>query len=952
MRNQKWTLVFVLLSVVAVGFIACNDKSPRKIFKAGVEVLATQAGPKVVIEEGKLTNGLKVLLMEDHSAPVVTVQVWYRVGSRNEHRGIRGLAHLMEHMMFKGSQNVAPQGHAQVIASLGGTMNAFTTEDITAYFNTVPVEHMSLVMELEAERMGRLRLDETNFFKEREVVKEEIRMRLQNDPMGALRDKLQSVAFTVHPYNWTAGGNLVDLDLITLADMQAFYRAHYIPNNAVLVVVGDTRFAEVMKLAHQHFGSFAARKRAVPVMAREPEQDARRFEQLKMQTELPTIIGGFKVPEAAHADMAALDVVESILGEGRSSRLNRALVRDQKLAIYAVARRSPMLDPGLFMLVAGFLPSTSPEQVEKALLAEVQRLGQEGPSEAELQKAKNQLSSSYLFQLTSIQYLGFRIGFSETVEKDYRHFVESYHAYDNISAADVKRVASTYLIPERLTMVLLTPPKAGEQVQKAAATTVAKAAREPKTWPTAPRFLDPPMVAAEAVELPPIARRTLTNGLDVLVVERHEHPVVYFDLIVPGGDLLDPAGKAGLGGMLGAMMNRGAGARNAEQLAEIIDGLGGALHASSTGKYFEIFGSFLSKDFQQGLALTADVSLRPRFASEELAKLRPQLEGGLRHAKNDPESIGREHLNYLIYGYGHAKGRPASLATVQAVSLDDIKRHYARVFIPQGSILVITGDVDPVQIMPMLEKVMGAWTPGKARTRWPPDPKPFAGRPVRLIDKPDLTQSTICLGQLGLAKSHADRIPMLLGNFVLGGGGFSSRLMQKVRSRSGKTYSVRSGFSTGKTKGKFSVFSFTRNSETANTVRMIQDEIDKTVQEGITEKELNQAKNYYAGTFTLALQSPGSLGDQVLMAEFYGLGLTWLKNFKKVVMAPTLDQVNRALKKHLNTKRMALVVVGKAEEIAKQMAQYGKPTRIDYRAPVTDQERKRAAAAKKVAKDE
>ena len=226
---RKWVVFAGILGIVLAG-IGCP--SPKQVVVGEAEKPEGQ----VLIREGKLENGLKVLFMEDHSAPVVTVQVWYRVGSRNERVGIRGIAHLTEHMMFKGSENVGPEEHARIIDSVGGSENAFTSEDTTAYYDTVPVDRLELAMELEAERMARVKLEESHFFKEREVVKEEIRSFQQNDPIGALFEKFRKVAYQKHPYNWTVGGTLEDLDNIKLDDVRSFYRTNYAPNNAVLIV--------------------------------------------------------------------------------------------------------------------------------------------------------------------------------------------------------------------------------------------------------------------------------------------------------------------------------------------------------------------------------------------------------------------------------------------------------------------------------------------------------------------------------------------------------------------------------------------------------------------------------------------------------------------------------------------------------------------------------------------
>ncbi|MBW1873107.1 MAG: insulinase family protein, partial [Deltaproteobacteria bacterium] len=819
---------------------------PKKPANVEIEVIGSTEPikkPEVVIHESKLKNGLQVLVLEDHSAPVVTVQVWYRVGSRNERPGIRGLAHLCEHMMFKGSTNVGPEEHARIIDSVGGQENAFTSADVTAYYDTVPADRLALAIELEAERMAAAKIDELHFFKEREVVKEEIRDKQQNDPIGALIEKFNSMAFKKHPYNWTVGGTLEDLDKMTHADLKTFRDTYYAPNNAVLIVVGDTTAAQVDKLAKKFFGPIAARKSPPKMNLVEPEQKEFRHEELKFPTQLPIIIGGYKIPEAAHEDMAVLKVIANILGRGKSSRLHRSLVRDEKVAVFSGAFGRDQLDPGLFLVVAGFLPMIPPKSVEDSLLGQVDKFVKEGPSQAELAKAKNQLTSDYIFQLTSMERLGFQIGYAETIEKGYRRFIEKYNAYDGITVADVKRVAARYLIRRHLTVAVLVPPSKGEQVEKKAATKIDEAEKKTPTWPTAERFLNLSQVSSDPMELPEITRKTLANGLKLLVIERHEQPVVYFDLIVPGGDLLDPPGKAGLATLMAEMMTQGTKKRTAEQIAAESDGLGGALATQSSAEYFTAFGRFLQRDFTHGLDLFSDMILNPTFPDEEVEKLRPRLEGGVLHRKNDPAGIGAEHLSYLIYGYDHPRGRPISLETLAALKTKDIANLYKRAFSPDRSIVAITGDVDPIATMAALEKAFGSWSKSGSPIELPKPPDRVPGRVVRLIDKPDLTQATMFVGQLGIKKSNPDYIPLALGNYVLGAGGFSSRLMKRIRSQGGKTYGASSAVTAGIIEGIFRANTFTRNSETGNTLGMLLDEIEKVTQKGITEKELQAAKN-------------------------------------------------------------------------------------------------------------
>jgi zinc protease len=898
-----------------------------------------KVGTNVKIQEDKLENGLKILVLEDHSAPVVAVQVWYRVGSRNEHIGIRGLAHLVEHMLFKGSENVGPEDHARIIDAVGGQENAFTSEDTTAYHDTVPSDRLSLAMELEAERMYKAKLDETHFFKEREVVKEEIRMSLQNNPIGALFDKFRTVAYSVHPYNWTPGGTLEDLDQMTLTQLKAFYKTYYAPNNAVLIVTGDTNLGAVRDLATKFFGPIPSQAVPPAVTSVEPEQKSFRREDMRFPTQLPIVIAGYKTPEAMNQDMAALEVVQRILGDGKSSRLHQAMVRKTQLAVFAEAWNQRMYDPGLFMLIAGFTPDKQSKEVEDTLIGEVDRLGKEGPTAEELSKAKNKLTAEYVFKLVSIENLGFEIGDAELVERDYRHFLEGAAPYESVTAKDVERVIKKYLNRDRLTVSVLLPPREDETVEKSAPTTVEQANRDTASWPTAERFLKPGMPSSDPIALPPITRKTLSNGLKVMVVERHEQPVVYFSMVLPGGTFVEPKGKAGLSDLLCEMLTQGTNHRSADQIATEVDGLGGTLSASAAVEGLYVSGRFLKRDFDKGLDLFSDVVLHPTFSADELEKARPQKEGSVRMVKDQPIPMAIENLRYLIFGYDHPRGRPASLETVKAIKAADLVAAYQSAFQPQVSLLAVTGDVDSEKVIAALEKAFSSWKKTGEGIQYSADPSEVKGRLVRLVDKPDLTQSTVAVGNLAIQRKDPDYFPLVLGNYSLGGGGFSSRLMKNIRSKGGKTYGVGSNFSAGRTRGAFVIYSFTRNSETGNILKMVLDEIEAILKDGVTEEELLAAKNNLSGGYPLALQTPDGLADELIMAEFFGQGEDWVRSFRSRINAPTLADVKSALRRHLDVKNLAMVVVGKASEIIDQLKTFGTPKQLEYLDPVPDEER-------------
>ena len=408
--------------------------------------------------EYTLANGMKVLLVEVPKAPVATVQVWYKVGSRNEVMGRAGLSHMLEHMMFKGTARYPKGSFSRIIRKNGGIDNAFTSQDFTAYFENVAADRVGLALELEADRMQGLILDNSEFQTEREVVKEERRLRSEDDPQGALVEALFAQAFLSHPYHWPVIGWFADLDAMSLEDLQRHYDTFYSPNNATLVVVGDIKAEFLLPTIKRLFEPIPRGPSPKQTLPPEPEQRGERRFLLKREAQVPFVIMGFRVPNYSSEDSYALDILESILSHGKSSRLYQSLVYDQKNSLAVGAEYSVLqTDPGLFYFYSLVNPSAKVEGVEEAIQHEILRLQNEPPSEQELQRAKNQVEAARIFEQDSNFRHAMLIGQAESVGAGWRRidqFVERIHA---VTTKDIQRVAKQYLTPDNRTVGILIP---------------------------------------------------------------------------------------------------------------------------------------------------------------------------------------------------------------------------------------------------------------------------------------------------------------------------------------------------------------------------------------------------------------------------------------------------------------------------------------------------------------
>ncbi len=450
-------MIRVLAVVVLLGLTGLTNADAQPVAK----VVAPKAASLPGLETWTLGNGLDVAFLPMAKAPSVTVQVWYRVGSKEEAKNRHGSAHMFEHMMFKGTEHVRPEEHARYLSELGGYVNAFTTEDVTAYHNTLPAQYLDFAIKLEAERMRNLWFRKEMIETERQVVKEEIRQQ-ENSPIYAGFLRFLELSYNVHPYAWTAGGALADLDATSVEDLKKFYDQYYIPNNALLVVVGNTSADAVRVSAQKWFGGIAKGAQPARLSANkvEPVQTKVRRETVK-GAQIGILMRGYHIPEAKHADIHAIQVLARILSGGESSRLYEKIVRKDKLALQAGGQLLLREHPGMMMVFAAFLDAAKQAKLETGLSGEFTRLRTSLVSAKELKKAKNQMMSEFVFGLESVTGIANQIGFSWINRGSAKFFLGDLDAFDKVSAADIKRVANLYFKDEQASIVVVPPVPAG-----------------------------------------------------------------------------------------------------------------------------------------------------------------------------------------------------------------------------------------------------------------------------------------------------------------------------------------------------------------------------------------------------------------------------------------------------------------------------------------------------------
>jgi zinc protease len=421
--------------------------------------------PKLQYQLVTLPNGLTVVLEEDHSTPIVHLQLWYHVGSKNEKPGRTGFAHLFEHLMFKGSKNVSPEAHTSMVASVGGQSNAYTTDDETVFWETVPAQYLPMILWLEADRMATLRVDKDTFTNEREVVKEERRMRVDNQPYGRLNEIIYDQAFTVHPYKHATIGSMQDLEAASVDDVRDFYRTYYVPANATMALVGDFDSAQALELINQYLGRVPKAERDVPRdIPKEPAQTKEKRVTLQEPWPLPAVVVAYHITNDGNPDSYPLHIAAKVLSDGQTSRIYQKLVYEKRMAVAAFGNANLIEDPNLFYAVAIIQPGKTPQEVTEALIAELDRLKSEPISDHELQRSKNQFARDYILGRESNQQKAATLAHAIVIHNDIKTADGEFDIFQNITVADVQRVARTYFRPEnRLILTLIPSGKAGGQ---------------------------------------------------------------------------------------------------------------------------------------------------------------------------------------------------------------------------------------------------------------------------------------------------------------------------------------------------------------------------------------------------------------------------------------------------------------------------------------------------------
>lgn len=889
--------------------------------------VVANAAPRIDFEKYTLANGLEVILSEDHRLPIVAVNIWYHVGPANERRGLRGFAHLFEHMMFQGSKHVG-ENQTKVLQAAGATgINGTTGFDRTNYFETMPAEKLELALWLESDRMAFLleTLTARNLANQRDVVRNERRER-ENTPYSLVEEELYRQLFPEgHPYHASIIGSHADIESAGLQDVRDFCRQFYVPNNASLALVGDFDSIEAKRLVERYFGPIAA-GRPVP----KPDVKTSSIVSAKRMTvtdrvELPRIYKAWLTAPIYQQGDAASDVLAQILGGSRSSRLYQKLVYQKQIAQDVSAGQQSMMLGSVFMLRATAKPGVALAELEKALDDEVLVMQSIGPTSEELASARNGIQANFVFGLEQVGGLG---GVADRLNS-YNHYIghpgyiaEDWARYEAVSLADVQRAAEALTDDTSLTVLAVPGPKVLNDVPKR---TDVEPEVEPDKVPTGIAWRrDPPKARRQSLpELAVPVSFKLANGLRVLFLQQCHIPAVFANLIVLGGSGANPAELPGLASFTAAMLSRGTSRRSQSQIVNDFERLGARWGTQSSSDASVLSMRVLRKNVDAAFEIVSDVALHPVFRSEEIERVRQERLVSIAQQGDNPEAVAHQELLDALYGAKHPYGQVdiGTRSSNEKIDRDSLQDFYSTASTPHGAALIVVGDLNSDEVGLLAEKYFGDWSSNFVAPQ-APRVHEQTSRCVLIIDRPNSPQTHLLIGQIGAPRNHPDFVPIEMMNLLLGGM-FSSRINQNLREVHGYTYRSNSRFAYRRSPGPFLISTAVRTDATAQAVAEIFHEIDKVRRDVASHDEVAAAAEALKRSMISRFDTSGSSAASIGELFIHDLDLHYFRELLAQISQVNAADIRRVAKEHLDPASMVVVAVGDKSKIKTELNQLG-----------------------------
>ena len=904
-----------------------------------------QAELKIDYEKFTLDNGLEVIFHIDKSDPVVAVALTAHVGSAREKEGRTGFAHLFEHLLFLESENLGKGGLDKMSARIGGSgANGSTSRDRTNYFQTVPNDALEKMLWAEADKLGWFINTVTDpvLAKEKQVVKNEKRQSVDNNPYGHNNYVIDKHLYPEdHPYNWQVIGSLEDLQASTVDDVKEFFRKWYVPNNVTLVVAGDFDTDEAKQLVKKYFDEIPRGDDIAPL-----EKRPGRVEQItKLYHEdnfarLPQLTMVWPTVELYHPDSYPLDVLSTYLTQGKSAPFYQVLVEEKQLTsgVFMFNRASEIA--GQYHTIVRAFPNVDLDDVSAAMDEAFAKFEETGIPEKDLARIKAGQETSFYNGLSSVLGKGFNLAQYNIFANDPGFVQQDIQNIMNVTADDVQRVYEKYIKGKNFIATSFVPRgqlelalEGSEEadvviepiVQGAEETFDASIAAEyDRTPSTFDRTVEPPYGKAPIVAVPDAWENSLSNGMRVYGIENDEVPLVQFNIVLEGGLLLDDINKVGVANLVGNLMTQGTANKTPQELEEAIQQLGASININTTTESIRITGNSLARNFKPTLDLVKEMLLEPRWDEKEFDLIRQSTLSNIRQQQASPNAIAANAYNLLIYGEDNIRSKNllGTEETVNEITIDDLKGYYERNFSPSMATMHVVGDISEADVMKEVSEFENTWAAKDVTIPEYTMPEKPSKSQVFFYDVPNASQSVLRFGYPGMAATDPDFYPATVMNYILGGGGFASRLTQELREGKGYTYGIGSFFSGTKNPGAFTISSGVRSNVTYESAKLVKDIIDD-FGDTYSEQDLETTKGFLIKSNARAFETAGSKLNLLENVSRYGWDYDYVKQREDIVKNMTVDEIQSLAGKYLDSDKMIWLVVGDAKTQMRRLRQLG-----------------------------
>jgi len=937
MNNLK-TLLRLLLSAAAVVLIASCGKTTEK------ESLSLS------YEKFTMPNGLQVVLHQDHSDPVISYAIMYHVGSSRETPGRTGFAHLFEHLLFSGSENVPNGVFDKVIENAGGSNNGFTSRDVTAYFESFPKNALEKILWLESDRMGFFINSVTprNLAIQQNVVQNEKRQGEDNSPYGFTNYVISKNLYpSTHPYSWEVIGEMEDLANATVDDVRGFYENFYGPNNATLVLAGDFDADSVKLLLDKYFGEVKPRGQ-VPVRTAMPitlSESKRLFHEDNFAN-VPEINLVWPVPENYTKDAYALNFLAEILASGKKAPMYKVLVKEKQLTSRVSAYNGAEELAGEFTISATANEGKTLKEIEDAIHEAFTRFETEGFTDREVERIKATMEKEFYQGLNSVLNKSIQMASYNTFLNDPGYVEKDIENIKAVTREDIMRVYEKY-IKGRPHIVTSFVPKGQpemmaensvravvneEDITKASQVAIDDILETEvvKTPSAIDRTKEPPAGPEPEVRVPEVWRATLKNGIRVYGTENRELPLASISVVIAGGAMADDIAMPGVASMVAAVLPQGTSNKTPEELEEEIQMLGSSVYMRASSEEIVFSGSTLSRNFGNTVSLMKEILLEPRWDTAEFRMAQSRTRNALIQSKARPASVASDRFMKLVYGPGHIFGYDirGTKELIERITPEMLKDFYERNFSPSVTSVYVAGNVSKEEVLEALKPLEDEWQGGAVAFRSYELPASPDKSQIYFVDIPGSRQSVVYAGYLAMTRDNPDYVKADFANYRMGGA-FTSILNQILREQKGFTYGARSSFREMKNPAPFIISTSVRSDATLETMEIITGELRK-YREGISEEELQFIRNSMIRSNALRFETNEAMADMLLNIGKYGFSDDWVKKEEDVIRNMTVEDHKAITHKYFDPDRMYWVVVGDAATQMNQLEKvgFGKPVPV------------------------